>query len=437
MQADARCVAVALLAQVLDHGRNLGEAEATLAAAGRWPATGRDRAFARHLAFGVLRWLSALEWLAARLLRRPLKPRDRDVQRLILLGLFQLWQDDAPAHAAVHEAAQGARLLGKPWAVAVINAVLRRFARERSACLEELTQQDERHAHPDWLLQLLQRQWPDDWPSIVAANNRPAPLWLRLRPGAEEAATARLQAGGFRVTAHPAVPGAARIEPAAAVDAIPGFAEGLVSVQDPAAQLAAGLLQAAPGQRVLDACAAPGGKTAHLLEAVPDLRLTALDRSAQRLDRVRENLERGSLAATDRVQLLAADAAELPAWWQAERYQRILLDAPCTATGVIRRHPEIKWLRSPRQLQEAVASQARLLDALWPVLDTGGILLYATCSVLDEENSMQIGAFLAHHQDAEPTAMEAGWGRPREFGRQILPGEQDMDGFFYARLRKR
>jgi 16S rRNA (cytosine967-C5)-methyltransferase len=437
VRPDARGAAIALLAQVLDHGFNLGEAEAALAGSGQWPAAGRDRAFARHLAYGVLRWLSALEWLAGRLLRRPLKRRDRDVQRLILLGLFQLWQDAAPAHAAVHEAAEGARLLGKTWAVAVVNAVLRRFERERSACLEALAQQEQRHAHPDWLLQSLRRQWPEDWASIVAANNRPGPLWLRLRPGSEDTASAMLRDGGYVVTTHPIVPGAVRIEPTAAVEAIPGFAAGLVSVQDPAAQLAAGLLQAAPGQRVLDACAAPGSKTTHLLETVPDLRLTALDRSAQRLERVRENLARGGFDTLERVRLVAADATEVADWWQGERFQRILLDAPCTATGVIRRHPEIKWLRDPRQLREAVALQSRLLDALWPVLDAGGILLYATCSVLDEENSMQIGAFLARHADAEPSAIADDWGRPREFGRQILPGEQDMDGFFYARLRKR
>jgi 16S rRNA (cytosine967-C5)-methyltransferase len=436
----ARLAAVALLASVLDRGQNLSEARTQ-----DFAGDARDQAFARHLAYGVLRWLGALEWLARALLQRPLKPRDRAVHRLLLVGLFQLWQDPAAAHAAIHEAAEGARQLGKPWAVGVINAVLRRFQREREAWLARLAETDERLAHPPWLLDRLRQDWPADWEAIAAANNRPAPLWLRLGPGTNRGANRdaergeverRLRREGFTITTHPNVPGALAVEPAAAAEALPGFRDGLLSVQDPAAQLAAGLLQLAPGLRVLDACAAPGGKACHILELCPQVELTALDRSPERLERVRENLGRLGLASHPGLRVLAADAAEADTWWDGRPFQRILLDAPCSATGVIRRHPEIKWLRTPQQVGEAVRLQARLLDRLWPRLETGGILLYATCSVLKDENSRQVEQFVARRADAECVPIAAGWGRELGHGRQILPGDGDMDGFFYARLRK-
>jgi 16S rRNA (cytosine967-C5)-methyltransferase len=423
-----------LLALVLDKGSSLADADTADEAANADP---RDRAFSRYLAYGVLRWLSALDWLSAQMLRRPLKKRDRDIHRLILLGLLQLWQEESGAHAAVHESAECARLLGKPWAVAVINAVLRRFQRDRGTLLARLALQDERHAHPPWLLATLQQDWPDDWEAIVAANNRAAPLWLRLRRDQDTSVVrARLERAGYACGEHSLAPDALRVEPAAAVSALPGFEEGLISVQDPAAQLAADLLALAPGQRVLDACAAPGGKTGHILEAMPQVSLTVLDRSPRRLELVRHNLGRLGFAHRPDLQLRVADAADPDSWWDGKPYQRILLDAPCTATGVIRRHPEIKWLRTPQQQADAVALQARLLQRLWPLLDAGGILLYATCSVLRDENNRQIENFLANHPDAKVSTFEAEWGRAADPGGQILPGQQDMDGFYYARLHK-
>jgi len=432
---NARLAALELLSQVLDRGMNLADADPVAASAA--VADSRDRAFSRHLAYGVLRWLTALEWLTRQLLQRPLKQRDRDIERLVLVGLFQLWQGETEAHAAVNETAECARLLGKPWAVGLVNAVLRRFQREQAEWLERLSRQDARHAHPDWLLSALRADWPDQWEQIVAANNRAAPLWLRLRRDREQQGTRdRLEQNGFRTVDHPDVGGALQIQPAVGVERLPGFAEGLLSVQDPAAQLAAGLLEAECGQRVLDACAAPGGKTGHLLEAEPGIELTALDRSESRLQRVRENLDRLGFMDHPRLQLRTADATQTEDWWDGRPYQRILLDAPCTATGVIRRHPEIKWLRTPGQLAEAVALQATLLQRLWPLLDAGGILLYATCSVLRDENNRQIERFAASQPDAQVIVIDASWGRPVGPGRQILPGEGDMDGFYYARLRK-
>lgn len=424
---------MAALADVLDQGLNLADS----------PNLGdtvqsRDVSMARHLAYGVLRWLIALEWLAGQLLGKPVKQRDRDIQRLILLGLYQLWLDETPAHAAINETAECARHLEKPWAVGLVNAVLRRFQREREAWLEQLSTREERFAHPAWMLHRLQRDWPEHWQAVAEANNRQAPLWLRLNRSAPASGQviARLEEKGFHVRTHPLAADALCVSPAAPVSALPGFEDGHFSVQDPAAQLAADLLDAQAGMRLLDACAAPGGKTCHVLERTPGLDVTAVDVSAERLKLVRQNLDRLKLTCT----LVAADASQPGSWWDGKPYQRILLDAPCSATGVIRRHPEIRHLRQAAQVDEAVRLQGRLLRQLWSLLDVGGILVYATCSVFLDENSRQINDFLSETLTAEETAKEGTmglqWTRRQSVGWQILPGDQDMDGFYYAILRK-
>jgi 16S rRNA (cytosine967-C5)-methyltransferase len=426
---NARMRALAALADVLDRGLNLTDSP-TLGDSSH----SRDLSMARHLAYGTLRWLTALEWLAGQLLGKPVKQRDQDIQRLILLGLYQLWLDETPAHAAINETAECARHLEKPWAVSLINAVLRRFQREREAWLEQLSGREERFAHPAWMLRRLQQDWPQLWQDVAEANNRQAPLWLRLNRGgpARSHIVARLEQSGFEVQAHPLVADALRISPAAPVAALPGFADGHFSVQDPAAQLAVDLLKAEAGMRLLDACAAPGGKTCHVLERTSGLDVTAVDVSAERLTLVQQNLNRLKLACT----LVAADASQPQSWWDGKPFQRILLDAPCSATGVIRRHPEIKHLRQAAQVDEAVRLQARLLRQLWPLLDVGGILVYATCSVFLDENSRQINDFLSEHATVEESATGLEWARRQSAGWQILPGDQDMDGFYYAVLRK-
>ena len=429
---NARLIALAMIASVLDEGRSLADFEVPSA------VQGRDMAYARHIAYGVLRWLNALQWLADALLQRPLKRRDRDLERLILIGLYQLWKDGSPPHAAINEAVEGARQLDKVWAAGLVNAVLRRFQREQNDCLEGLERQSERWAHPAWLLERLQRDWPEDWQALVAANNHAAPLWLRMNRAFEPSETiARLEMGGFTTDRHPFAPDALKVSPAAAVQDLPGFADGRFSVQDPAAQLAVDVLAPAEGDRVLDACAAPGGKTGHILERRESVALTALDLKPARLERVADNLRRLGCAGRENLRLLAADAAQPEQWWDGKPLARILLDAPCTATGVIRRHPEIKWLRSLEQLQAAVALQRSLLLQLWPLLEPGGMLVYATCSVLRDENERQMEWFLDRQGDAELLPVDGDWGRDTGHGRQILPGEQEMDGFFYARLRKR
>jgi len=432
-ETNPRRIALLALGEILDEGRSLSDCPA-LKSREAAPEVQRNLSQARHLTYGVLRWQVALAWLEAQMLDRPLKQKDSDISRLIWLGLFQLWQDRTPDHAAINETTECARSLGKTWAVNLVNAVLRRFQREQSALLAKLAQVPEHWAHPDWLLQAMRKNWPAEWQSVLNANNQAPPLWIRVNTQAASLADieAAMTQGGFTSVRSPYAGAALLLAPAAAVDDLPGFRDGHFSVQDAAAQLAAELLDVDPGMRVLDACAAPGGKTCHLLERYPGIALTAIDTTARRLRLVQENLARLRLQCS----LVEADAADTAAWWEGVPFDRILLDAPCTATGVIRRHPEIRHLRDPAQLKQAVVLQSRLLRQLWPLLAPGGMLLYATCSVLQDENSHQIRDFLAEHPDAKEQAIHAAWGREQIHGRQILPGEGDMDGFYYARLRK-
>lgn len=424
-----RMAALDAISEVLDDHRSLAES----AALSRLKDP-RDNALARHLAYGVLRWLNALSWLTGKLLSKPLKNRDRDVQRLIMLGLQQLWHDATADHAAVNETAECARLMGKPWAVGLVNAVLRRFQREQQQWLDKLKGSDNAYAHPRWLLKDLQRDWPESWAVVAEANNQQAPLWLRINRSKadEETLMVQLKEAGFEIQKHPFATDAISITPAAPVLKIPGFANGWLSVQDPAAQLARDLIDPQAGERVLDACAAPGGKTAHLLESCPDIKLTVLDQQAKRVEQILETMERLGLVAEPKV----ADACDTKAWWDGEKFDKILLDAPCSATGVIRRHPEIKWLRNTEKVDLVMESQAALLKALWPLLKPGGVMVYATCSLLRCENDQQISHFLTLHDDAALVKLKVDWGTALDCGHQIMPGEADMDGFFYAKLRK-
>ncbi|MBD8190936.1 16S rRNA (cytosine(967)-C(5))-methyltransferase RsmB [Pseudomonas fluorescens] len=396
----------------------------------------RDRGFTQDLAFGTARWQPRLSALAAKLLQKPFKAADADVEALLLVGLYQLLYTRVPAHAAIGETVGCADKLKKPWAKALLNAVLRRAQRESEALLAELEHDPVvRTAHPRWLQKSLKAFWPEQWEAICAANNAHPPMILRVnrRHHARDAYLQLLTDAGINATPCVYSVDGIVLEAATDVRSLPGFAEGWISVQDEAAQLAADLLDLAPGQRVLDACCAPGGKTCHILEVEKDLAgVVAVDLEAKRLVRVRENLARLGLSAD----LIAADGRDTATWWDGKPFQRILLDAPCSATGVIRRHPDIKLTRQPDDIVALATLQGELLDAMWPTLDVGGILLYATCSTLPTENTEVIEAFLARTSGARELDLATTAGIKQPHGRQLLAQEGGHDGFYYAKLIK-
>lgn len=396
----------------------------------------RDRGFTQDLAFGTARWQPRLSALAAKLLQKPFKAADADVEALLLVGLYQLLYTRVPAHAAIGETVGCADKLKKPWAKALLNAVLRRAQRESETLLAELEHDPVvRTAHPRWLQKSLKAFWPEHWEAICAANNAHPPMILRVnrRHHGRDAYLQRLTDAGIAAAACVYSVDGIVLEAAADVRSLPGFAEGWISVQDEAAQLAADLLDLAPGQRVLDACCAPGGKTCHILEVEKDLAgVVAVDLEAKRLVRVRENLARLGLSA----ELIAADGRDTATWWDGKPFQRILLDAPCSATGVIRRHPDIKLTRQADDITALAVLQGQLLDALWPTLEVGGILLYATCSTLPTENTEVIQAFLARTSGARELDLATTAGVKQPHGRQLLAQEGGHDGFYYAKLIK-
>ncbi len=400
-------------------------------------ADARDLAFAKALAYGVLREHSALAWLLTRLLAAPMASTS-PVHALLCVGLYQLRTLNTAAHAAVSATVDAVDALNEPKARGLVNAILRRYQRESVKLEDELpTALATRYSHPAWLVEAIHADWGKQTVEVLTASNTQAPLTLRVnaRQSTREDYLARLAVEGIAASAVPHAPDAVRLHEAVGVEAIPGFSGGMVSVQDASAQLAAQLLDVHEGMRVLDACAAPGGKSAHLLETA-DVELTALDVDGARLARVRDTLTRLGLDAT----LLEADAALVPWWIGRVRggadFDRILLDAPCSGTGVIRRHPDIKWLRREDDIKRLAGTQLKLLKALWTTLAPGGVLLYATCSILRAEGEEVVQTFLAETDDAAESKIIAGWGEARVVGRRLVPGG-DFDGFYYARLVKR
>jgi 16S rRNA (cytosine967-C5)-methyltransferase len=427
----ARPLAIRVLKEVLEQGRSLSGALPVQLA----KADEGERALTQELSYGVLRYYLQLDAVAAELLDKPLKAKDSDVQLLILMGLYQILYMRIPNHAAVSETVNVTKALKKPWARGLVNALLRRFLREREALMAGLEDdQEARYAHPPWFIEALKRAWPEQWQAVLDANNAYPPMTLRnnARQGSRDAYIRELQEAGLEATAVPCTDNGITLARAVGVERLPGFADGRVSVQDGAAQLAAELLGAKSGEHILDACAAPGGKLAHVLETAPETEVVAVDIDADRVARIEENLGRLRLEA----QVLTADAANTAAWWDGRAFDRILLDAPCSATGVIRRHPDIKLLRRESDIDQLAELQARILDALWPTLRSGGRLLYVTCSVMALENHLQVRTFLDRHKDARHLPLEVPWGHACEVGRQILPGEDGMDGFYYALLEK-
>lgn len=430
--AALRARAARVLVAVLDEGRSL---KAVLGRELPQLDDPRDRALLEAICFDALRHRRRYEAALASWLARPMAARDQAVHRLLLVGLAQLRGLGLAPHAAVGATAEAARLLGRPGLVGLVNALLRRASREP---IPESPDPAVATSHPDWFVAALRADWPAEAGAVLAANNQPAPLWLRANPRAGDAAAlaTRLRQAGLEASVPDNLPGAVRLDTPVPVERLPGWAEGALSVQDGAAQRAALLLDVRPGERVLDACAAPGGKAAQLAAALEGRgELLAIDVEARRLAKVDALLRQLGLEAPG-VTTRVADASAPDAWWDGRPFDAILLDAPCSATGVIRRQPDIKWHRRADDIPALVATQARLLDALWPLLAPGGRLLYATCSVLRDENERQVAAFLARHPEAIADPLPKAAGHASGAGRQRLPGEQGMDGFFYARLRK-
>lgn len=423
---DTRIVATRILDAVLHRGRSL---KAELGAALPALPDPRDRALVEAIVFAALRRRAGYDVALSQWMRRPPGRRDGVLRALLLAGFAQLEALRLPAHAAIDATVEAARALGRTHQAGLVNALLRRAQREG------LPEADDADAWPAWLRGRVADDWPDEAGAIFAASAHPAPLWLRVnrRATTRDAYVARLREAGLDGAAPADLPDALCIDGSLAVADLPGFGEGLVSVQDGSAQAVADALSPPPAARVLDACAAPGGKAAHLLERDPSLRLTALDIDPRRVRRMAEGFARLGLQPES----LAADAAQPATWWDGTPFDAILVDAPCTATGIVRRQPDILLHRRAADVDALLATQARLLDALWPLLASGGALLYATCSILRDENERQLEAFLRRTPDAAAEALDERFGRAAGAGRQRLPSEDGMDGFFYARLRKR
>jgi 16S rRNA (cytosine967-C5)-methyltransferase len=461
---NARYIATQVLIQVILHRHSLSP---TLDNYLPQLREARERALAQAICYGVLRWLPRLQALVHGLVTKPLKEKDHDIQIVLLIGLYQHIYLRIPPHAATATTVDLARALKKNWATGFINGVLRHFLRQKTSLLAQVDNQPTaRLAHPTWILNQLQQQWANDWETVAHANNAHPPLTLRVNANwgsrnqyLEHLRHANIEAietpyadyGVTIINQHSMeTPDQSAIssqdhshhnnknekarknKSKEKIDNLPGFNQGWVSVQDGAAQLIASLLNLPIGARVLDACAAPGGKSALLLERHPKIQLLALDNQASRITKLENTLQRLQLKA----QVRCADASEPNTWWDGQPFDCILLDVPCSGSGVIRRHPDIKYLRQPDDITSLAQQQIKLINASWKLLAKGGQLLYVTCSVFAQENIEQLQNFLDQHPDAKEQIIQAPWGHALPIGRQILPGEDNFDGFYYARLLK-
>ncbi|EGU55690.1 16S rRNA methyltransferase B [Vibrio nigripulchritudo ATCC 27043] len=424
---NVRAEAANVLYLVVDKGHSLS----TALPAAQQNIRSRDHALLQEICYGALRYLPRLETIANNLMDKPLKGKQRVFHHLILVGIYQLSFMRIPAHAAVGETVEGTKALKGPRLRGLINAVLRNYQRNQ----EELDQAAVSHnagkyAHPSWLLKLLQDAYPEQWETIIEANNQKAPMWLRVnhQHHSRDEYLELLKNENIDASAHSEAEDAIKLASPKDVASLPGFEKGWVSVQDAAAQLSFNYLKPKDGELILDCCAAPGGKTAHILERTTNSDVVAIDCDENRLKRVHENLKRLNLQA----KVVCGDARNPQEWWQGEQFDRILLDAPCSATGVIRRHPDIKWLRRADDIEALAELQSEILDAMWQQLKPGGTLVYATCSITPQENKHQVIQFLERTDSAQLVGSELD--NP---GRQILPGEEDMDGFYYAVLTKK
>ncbi len=415
-----RATAARILQSVIYNGESLSAALAN-----------NDSPLVSDFCYGSLRWHEPLSALISILLSKSLKKKDKDVECLIRVGLYQIIYQKTPDHAAVGETVSALKSLKKPWAKNLVNAVLRNFLRGQAKLQKEmLTEEPAKYAFPQWLIDRIRKAWPDNWEEIMEQSNQRAPMTLRvnLSHQSRDEYLQKLAEAGIDAKPLNDIGTAVKLGKPQNVNDLPGFAEGEASVQDGAAQLAGILLDCHDGMQVLDACAAPGGKTGHILESAKILDVIAVDNSESRMKRVSGNLNRLNLKA----KIVVADALDTEAYAKDILFDRILLDAPCSATGVIRRHPDIKVLRRNSDIAELQKLQAKMLQTLWKKLKAGGIFLYATCSILPEENENQIKSFIDKNTDAEIVEIDSS----KFLGKQIFPGDDSMDGFYYAKIQK-
>lgn len=401
----------------------------------------KQHALIQELCYGTLRWYWQLNGIINMLLKHPLKEKDSDLKMLLLIGIYQLRYMRIPPHAAINETVNATHELKKSWASKLINGVLREYQRQQKSFVEKINSSPLLYyAHPKWLLKLLQQAWPNCWEDIAMANNQHPPMTLRVNRLKQSREDYLKKLSDLKIKAYPAeyTELGITLEKPCAVTQLPGFNEGFVSVQDAAAQLAADLLELQPELSVLDACAAPGGKTTHILETETHLKqFTILEIDSERMKKIAENLQRlGFIVDNKKIMLHCADANHPTHWWNKKHFDRILLDAPCSGTGVIRRHPDIKILRRSEDILNFCSQQLQLLNHLWPLLNKNGILLYATCSVLPQENMNIFTEFLTQHPDAQEKPIIAEWGVACEIGRQLFPQKNGHDGFYYAKFIK-
>ncbi|MGX9739678.1 16S rRNA (cytosine(967)-C(5))-methyltransferase RsmB [Pseudocitrobacter corydidari] len=422
-----RSLAAQTVEQVVEQGQSLSNVLPAM----QQKVSDKDKALLQELCFGVLRTLSQLEWFIHKLMSRPMTGKQRTVHYLIMVGIYQLLYTRIPAHAALAETVEGAVVIKRQQLKGLINGVLRQFQRQQDELQAEFAQTEVRYLHPSWLVKRIKKAYPQQWEAILEANNQRPPMWLRVNRNhhTRDAWLTLLAEAGLTGFPHADYPDAVRLETPAPVHALPGFDEGWVTVQDASAQGCMTYLQPENGEQILDLCAAPGGKTTHILEVAPEANVMAVDVDEKRLSRVYDNLKRLGMKAT----VKQGDGRFPEQWCGEQQFDRILLDAPCSATGVVRRHPDIKWLRRDRDIPELAQLQAEILTATWAHLKPGGTLVYATCSILPEENSEQIAAFLQH----TPDAVLSETGTPEQPGKQNLPGAEEGDGFFYAKLIKK
>lgn len=417
---NVRTVALEAICSVVLNKRSLS--------AFNYPDDLNDLSLIKSFVFGTIRFYHQLNDIVSGLLKHPIEKENLDIHCLMLLGAYQILHSNVAPHAIIFETVNVVNDLNKPWAKGLVNAILREVDRQK-----HLLQKQPHYSHPSWLVKKIKNNHPDHFEQIFANNNLQAPMGIRVHPTYQlDDYQASLSAIGIESHQVDIAPQALVLEKAVSVFKLPDFEQGACYVQDCSAQLAAYLLNPKEGELILDACSAPGGKTTHLSELAPKSNIVALDNDGERLKRVQQNIDRFSIK---NITILQGNA-QTQDWWDGKLFDKILLDAPCSATGVIRRHPDIKLLRKPKDITALVALQKDILANLWPMLKPGGILLYATCSILKSENEEQMSCFLESYENAQELKIDLDWGINTKVGKQQLPSH-NFDGFYYAKLQRR